>query len=144
MRKLILALMLITSCFLTITNSYAQRGGRGRGRGGWGIDSQYSRMFNPNNIESIKGSVTSVDSLIPMRGMSYGLHLNLKTEKEIISVHLGPSWYFANNGIKIKPTKELIIKGSRITFEGKPAIIAMEIKKNGEGIKLRDNMGIPV
>jgi hypothetical protein len=36
------------------------------------------------------------------------------------------------------------VKGSRITFEGKPAIIAAEIKKGEETLKLRDENGFPV
>jgi hypothetical protein len=34
--------------------------------------------------------------------------------------------------------------GSRITYEGKPAIIAAEVKKGDEVLRLRDEKGIPV
>jgi hypothetical protein len=36
------------------------------------------------------------------------------------------------------------VKGSRVTFEGKPAIIAAEVKKGDEVLKLRDENGFPM
>lgn len=36
------------------------------------------------------------------------------------------------------------VTGSRVTFDGKPAIIAAEVKKGGETLKLRDEKGRPV
>ena len=68
----------------------------------------------------------------------------LKTDKETISVHLGSSWYIENQDIKIELKDKVEVKGSRITFEGKPAIIAAEVKKGNEILKLRDEKGFPV
>ena len=48
------------------------------------------RMYNPAAVETISGTVESVDKITPMKGMMYGVHLSLKTDKETISVHLGP------------------------------------------------------
>ncbi len=39
--------------------------------------------------------------------------------------------------------KEIEVKGSRITFAGKPAIIAAEIKKGEQILTLRDKNGFP-
>jgi len=36
------------------------------------------------------------------------------------------------------------VKGSRITYNGKPAIVAAEVKKGDTVLKLRDDNGIPV
>ena len=36
------------------------------------------------------------------------------------------------------------MKGARTTFAGKPAIIAAEVKKGDEVLKLRDDSGFPV
>jgi hypothetical protein len=35
------------------------------------------------------------------------------------------------------------VTGSRITYEGQPAIIAGEVKKGGQVLKLRDAAGVP-
>jgi len=76
--------------------------------------------------------------------MSYGVHLVVKTDKETVSVQLGPSWYIENQDIKISPGDKVEITGSRVSFEGKSAIIAAEVKKGDEILKLRDENGYPV
>jgi len=76
--------------------------------------------------------------------MSAGVHMTLKTDKETISVQLGPSWYIENQDVKIEAKDKVEVKGSRITFDGKPAIIAAEVKKGDEVLKLRDDNGFPL
>jgi len=81
----------------------------------------------------------------PVRGMSRGVHLVLKTDKgETIPVHLGPEWYIDKQEITFKPGDKVQIRGSRITFEDKPAIIAAEVTKDGRTLQLRDSNGVPV
>jgi hypothetical protein len=67
----------------------------------------------------------------------------LKTDKETLSVHLGPVWYLENQDIKIEAKDKIEVKGSKITFEGKPAIIAAEVRKGDDVLKLRDEAGFP-
>lgn len=139
----LIAVISIISLFLG-TESFAQRGMRWKGSGGWGPGSQYQRMYDPKSVETISGEVASVDKIAPMRGMSYGVHLMVKTDKEEISVHLGPGWYIENQDIKIEPKDKVEVKGSRTTFKGKPAIIAAEVKKGDQILRLRDENGFPV
>ncbi len=129
---------------LFFTESFAQRGVRWKGSGGWAKGTPYSRMYNPKTIETISGEVVKVDTITPMRGMYYGVHLIVKTEKEEISVHLGPGWYIENQDVKIEPKDKVGVKGSRITFKGEPAIIAAEVTKGEDVLKLRDENGFPV
>jgi hypothetical protein len=75
--------------------------------------------------------------------MSYGVHLSLKSDKETIDVHLGPGWYIENQSITIEPGDKVEILGSRIMFDGKPAIIAAEVKEGDEILQLRDKNGFP-
>jgi hypothetical protein len=44
---------------------------------------------------------------------------------------------------KIEKGDKIEVKGSRVTFAGKPAIIAAEVKKGDNILKLRDENGIP-
>jgi len=129
--------------FLFAPESFAQRGMKWRGSGGWGMGSNYGRMYDPKTVETVSGEVVSVDRMTPMKGMSYGVHLMLKADKETVSIHLGPLWYIENQDIKIEPKDKVEVKGSRITFEGKPAIIAAEVKKGDEVLKIRDENGFP-
>jgi hypothetical protein len=120
--------------------SVARVGGR---VAGGGAGSQYNRLYNTNTVETVSGEVIAVNHITSTNGMSYGVHLELKTDKETVSVHLGPGWFIENQDITIEPKDKVEIKGSRVTFDGKPAIIAAEVKKGDEVLKLRDQNGIP-
>ncbi len=129
---------------LLVTDGFAQRGVRWVGSRGWRAGTPYNRMYDPKTVETISGEVVSVDTLTFMQGMSYGVHVMVKTDKETVSVHLGPGWYILNQDMKIEPKDRIEVKGSRITFEGKPAIIAAEVRKGEDLMKLRDDNGFPV
>jgi hypothetical protein len=114
-----------------------------RGSGGWGMGSPYQRMYNPATVETVSGVVESVDKITPMNGMYSGIHLVLKTDKEAIAIHLGPEWYIERQDVKIEKGDKIEVKGSRITFESKPVIIAAECKKGDGVLVLRDSSGVP-
>lgn len=122
----------------------AQRGIMWKGGGGWGPGSSYSRMYDPQTVETVSGEVTVVNRITPMRGMRYGVHLQVKTGKGTVSVHLGPGWFIEHQNIKIRSGDTVEVKGSRIMFDGKSAIIAAQVKKGDEVLTLRDENGFPV
>jgi hypothetical protein len=114
-------------------------------RDGWGPGSPYGRMYNPQTVETVAGEIIKVDKLVPIRGMHRGVHLLLKTQQpEPLAVHLGPEWFMDRQGFALKPGDKVEVRGSRITFDGKPAIIAAEVTKDGKTLHLRDANGVPV
>jgi hypothetical protein len=88
--------MLGVFAFAGLTSAQPRGGMMWRGSGGWGPGSQYNRMYDPKSLETISGEVTKVDRITPSQGMSGGIHMLVKTDKETVSVHLGPSWYLEN------------------------------------------------
>jgi hypothetical protein len=137
---------IVVLSLIFVTASWAQRGmgpGGSQGRG-WGTGGTYGRIYNPQTVETLTGEVVSVEKFMPGRGMSYGVHFTLKTDKETIPVHLGPSWYLEKQDIKIEPKDQVEVTGSRVSFGGKPTIIAAEVKKGNKVLKLRDQAGFPV
>ncbi len=138
--------MIFILIVLFAAESFAQpgKGMKWQGSGGWGMGTQYSRLYNPKAIETIGGEVVNVDTITPLKGMSSGVHLMVKTDKETISAHLGPAWYIQRLDMKIATGDKVEITGSRVTFQGKPAIIAAEVKKGDEILRLRDENGFPV
>jgi len=115
-----------------------------RGSGNWCSNNSYSRLFNASTIEELNGSVVSIEKITPEQGMSTGIHLLVKTKKnETISVHLGPAWYLDNQDILFVTGDVIKVKGSRITYQNAPAIIAMTVDKGGQVLMLRDKKGNP-
>jgi hypothetical protein len=139
-----LVAVLFGICLLSSQPLLAQRGMQWRGGGGWGPGTPYAKMYNPKTLETVSGQVVSVDTLTPMAGMGNGVHLLLKADKETVSVHVGPVWYLENQDVKLEPGDRVQVRGSRITFQGKPAIIAMEVTKGNETLRLRDESGFPL
>lgn len=122
----------------------AQGGPQWRGGGGWGPGGAYGRMYDPKTVETVQGEVVAVDQITPHLGMGHGVHLRLRTSKETLSVHLGPSWYIEHQDTTIEPKDQVEIVGSRVTFDGTPALIAAEVRKGSETLVLRDGAGIPM
>lgn len=126
--------------FLVSFMGIAQGGG-----GGWSANNSYSRLFDTANMVEFKGKITSIDKIIPAKGMSNGIHLMLKTDKNVnYSVHLGPQWYFDNHSIKYNVGDFIAVKGSKITYNNAPAIIAVSVQKGKTTLTLRDKNGFPV
>jgi hypothetical protein len=115
----------------------------GCGEGGWGRSGAYFSHFDPAKVETLSGEVVSVQQVSPVKGVSQGVHLVLKTAREQISVHLGPAWYIDNQEPTIQPKDKLEITGSRVSLNGKVVIIASEVRKGDTSLKLRDGEGHP-
>ncbi len=131
MSALVLILALTMAC-----------GSENQGGLGGGVGAGYDRMYDPKTVGSVSGEVVSVDKITD-RGMGYGLSLTLKTAKETILVYLGPGWFLEKQDLTFAPKDQVEITGSQITFKGKPAIIAVQVKKGDKSLKLRDPAGIP-
>jgi hypothetical protein len=146
MKKFLLGMAAIAFVgLLSVEHSNAQRAGvRWRGSAGWGQGTPYSKMYDPKTVETVSGEVVKIDTITPLTGMSTGVHMSVKTDKEEIAVHLGPTYFLENQDVKIAAKDKVEVKGSRVTFDGKPAIIAMELRKGDEMLKLRDDSGYPV
>ena len=101
------------------------------------------RNYDPKTVETIQGKALSIEKTTATQKRGYGVHLTLQTDKETIAVHLGPAWYIDKQTPKIEANDTITVTGSRVTIDGKPAIIAAQVKKGNEILKLRDENGIP-
>jgi hypothetical protein len=107
---------------------------RGPGRG---------RLYDPKTVETVRGEVLAVERVSRGRGREYGVHLSLKTDKETIAVHVGPSWFLERQKFELKAHDQVEVTGSRVELGGKPVLIAAEVKRGDATLELRDQTGIP-
>ena len=110
-----------------------------------GGSGQHNRnYYDLKNIETLNGRVVSIDTYPSPRGSSQGIHLLLNTGQETVEVHLAPSWYLEDQNFEIIPKDQVTIIGSRINRNGEAEIIAGQIKKGNETVRLRDENGLPL
>jgi hypothetical protein len=135
----LLPLVICMVSLLLVNASWAQPG---MGQGG-GV--HFGTMWDANSVTTLAGVVTAVEKYTPGRGgSSYGLRLSVKTDKETLPVILGPAAYIDQQHFAIAPKDTVEVKGSRLTIQGQPTVIAAEVKKGGQTLKLRDDKGIPL
>jgi len=136
--KMKLGLMIVGCLILLAAGAWAQPAGRGGGM-------HYGMMWDANAVTTVTGEVTEVEKYTPGRGgSSYGLRLTLKTDKETLPIILGPGWYIEQQHFAVAPKDQVEVNGSRISLQGQPTIIAAEVKKGNNVLKLRDDRGIPL
>ena len=127
----------------------AQRGGFGRGGGRDGDSGAHGRQeYNPQTVTTVKGQVESLGSygmtgwkVIP--GMQVQ-GLLLKTDKGNITIHLGPPWYVRKQGFDLKQGDSLEVTGSQVTRDDQSLLLAAQVKKDGQTLKVRDEQGVPL
>ncbi len=133
MKKLALLALLVAVPALSLA-----QGGPPPGKGPGAM-----RLFDPATVVTVTGTVLG-ESRID-RGMGHsGVHLSVQTPDGEIPVHLGPDFWVDKQTVKFAKGDEITVRGSRITFEGKPAIIAMTVTKGATTLVLRDAKGAPV
>ena len=100
------------------------------------------RNYDLKTVETVHGKVVSVEKTQGGR-RGGGLHLTLKTDKETIPVHLGPAGYMEKQAVQVAAGDTITVTGSRVMFEGKPALIAAQVQKGNDIMTLRDKNGVP-
>ena len=68
----------------------------------------------------------------------------LQTGNGTIAVELGPAWYIDKHTPRFEANDTITVTGSRVTTDGRPVIVAADITRGNELVKLRDNNGTPV
>lgn len=101
------------------------------------------RMFDPATVVTVTGTVLGESRIDGGMGHS-GVRLSVNTSDGEIPVHLGPDFWLDKQTVKFAKGDEVTVKGSRITFDGKPAIIAESVAKGASTLVLRDAKGVPV
>lgn len=104
----------------------------------------YSRIYDPNTLETDSGRVVSIEHIERGGRRSYGEHIVLRTRQGRLTVHLGPEWFMEKHGFKIRHGDQITVTGSRVLIGGKPVLIAGKISNQHEVLVLRDGEGMPV
>lgn len=112
--------------------------------GGWQTNSKYNDLFKKNSIERIEGTIVRTDTVTPMRGMDPGVVIVVKDGDRNIPVHLGPEWFIRHQQDKFTDGDRVQVTGSRVDLDGKPVVLATQVRMGGRTLTLRNENGVPV
>jgi hypothetical protein len=109
------------------------------GRGGQGP------RYDTSTEVTVRGTVREVREVADSArgGSATGTHLVVKTEKETLEIHLGPTAFITEQKMSLAQGDEVEITGSRLKVAAGDALIAREIRKGTQTVTLRDDKGIP-
>ena len=141
MNSLIRLAILVSAALFTVGTAAVVIAQAGTGRPG-------PPMYDVKTETTIKGTVESVELIAGGggggRSAAGGTHLSLRTEKEMLTVHVGPTAYLKEKGIMLAKGDMLEVLGSRVTIDRQPVVIARQIKKGDSTWTLRDATGRPL
>jgi hypothetical protein len=125
-----------------------QLGFLGGGRRHGGSETQDRRLYNPQTVTTVQGQVEDLGSY-GMQGwrVAPGMALQglvLKTTQGSLTINLGPPWYVRRQGFTVQKGDTLEVTGSKVTKDEKTVLLAAEVKKNGQTLKVRDEKGVPL
>jgi hypothetical protein len=102
-------------------------------------------QYDRGTVETLRGTVIEVEHLPPrMVERLSQVHLLLKTDGETITVKLGPESWLAQNNFYLAPGDQVTITGSRISRPLNSFLIAGEVRKGDQVLRLRDENGRPM
>ena len=117
------------------------------GQAPWGAAARGAKtmQYDLGAVETLKGTVIKVEQLAPRRAERPSrVQLLLKTDKETVSVLLGPENWLKSQNFSLAQGDQVEIKGSRITRPRRSFVIAGEVRKGDQVWRLRDESGRPL
>jgi hypothetical protein len=109
-------------------------------------DAVEPRYDTSTNIDAMM-VVTEVKEVAPGNPLS-GMHLivrpeSAKSNAETTDVYLGPDDYLKDFGCHFAKGDKIQVKGSKVKFNGGPAVLAREVRLEATTLYLRDEQGVP-
>jgi hypothetical protein len=101
-----------------------------------------TRAFDSRTVTTLQCEILEVQRVAGRR--HEGIHLTVAMGSEKLSVHLGPDFYLDAQPLKLARGDKVEVKGSRTTVDGRPVLIAQEVRRAGEVLALRDADGVPL
>jgi hypothetical protein len=100
--------------------------------------------YDVKTVETFGGRVLSIEKTAPANRRGYWINVLLQTGQETVAVQLGPAWYIDKQTPRIQPNDTIKVTGSRVTMDGRPMIVAADVTKGNEFLKLREANGVGV
>lgn len=97
---------------------------------GWEIDSPYNQLYDAREMDSFKGYVRKIYTLVPMSGMAPVTALLVaESEDDLNVVHVCPEWFAGPGDIGVRRGDRVKVKGVWAEIDGEFVFMAAKVKK---------------
>jgi len=103
-----------------------------------------SYTYDEANQQTVRGWVVETKDFQCPVNNAMGSHITVKSEAGSIEVHLAPASFMKQYDIAFAKDQNVTVVGSKITYEGKPALIAKSVTVGHETFNFRDPKGRPL
>lgn len=110
----------------------------------WNAGSKYGRLYGSGTPVWVRGRVAAVERCAPLKGMSPGVAVTLGDGARQHRVHLGPAWYVETRRLPIGAGDVIRVSGVSVRLGGKPVMLAVEVAKGAQALRLRAADGRPL
>jgi hypothetical protein len=101
--------------------------------------------FDPATVVTVSGTVAALHRSTPKKpNQPVQLRLDLQTPQGIIHVLLGPAAYVDQQPVRIAGGDQVEVTGSQMTKGRRTRIIATQVRKGDQFLRLRDVSGRPL
>lgn len=103
--------------------------------GGWEKEGAYNQLYDVNEMDTFKATVSGVSTVVPMPGMSPAVAMQVRDQDdELITVHICPVWFAKPSRIGLRKGDRIKIRGAWAEIDGKDVFMASKIKKGDDWV----------
>ena len=97
---------------------------------GWDRDAAYNQLYDAREMDSFKGYVKKIFTVVPMPGMAPATVILVEEDEDVvIMVHVCPEWFAGPQDIGLRRGDKVKVKGVWAEINGDFVFMASKVKK---------------
>jgi hypothetical protein len=98
--------------------------------GGWDKDAPYNQLYDAREMDSFKGYVKKIFTVVPMPGMAPATAIMVEEAEDAVNlVHVCPEWFAGPQDIGLRRGDRVNVKGVWAEINGEFVFMAAKVKK---------------
>lgn len=98
--------------------------------GGWDKDAPYNQLYDAREMDSFKGYVKKIFTVVPMPGMAPATAILVEEAEDAVNlVHVCPEWFAGPQDIGLRRGDRVNVKGVWAEINGEFVFMAAKVKK---------------
>lgn len=97
---------------------------------GWDKGTPYNQLYDAREMDSFKGYVKKIFTVVPMSGMAPATAILVEEDEDVVNlVHVCPEWFAGPQDIGVRRGDKVKVKGVWAEIDGEFVFMASKVKK---------------